>query len=104
MQNSLETPILPEEIKIRTIAEEDNPELACLIRSTLKEFGANRPGTVYYDPSTDHLFELFTKTPRAVYYVAAYEGSVAGGGGIFPSPGLPEDTCELVKMYLFPYV
>ena len=25
-----------------------------------------------------------------------------GGGGIFPSNGLPEDTCELVKMYLLP--
>ena len=25
---------------------------------------------------------------------------IAGGGGIFPSAGLPSDTCELVKMYL----
>jgi putative acetyltransferase len=27
-------------------------------------------------------------------------GETAGGGGIFPSSGLPSDTCELVKMYL----
>ena len=25
-----------------------------------------------------------------------------GGGGIFPTEGLPEGTCELVKMYLLP--
>ena len=25
-----------------------------------------------------------------------------GGAGIFPSAGLPKDTCELVKMYLIP--
>jgi putative acetyltransferase len=25
-----------------------------------------------------------------------------GGGGIFPSDGLPAETCELVKMYLKP--
>jgi putative acetyltransferase len=25
-----------------------------------------------------------------------------GVGGIFPSPGLPTGTCELVKMYLLP--
>jgi putative acetyltransferase len=25
---------------------------------------------------------------------------VLGGGGIFPTAGLPQDTCELVKMYL----
>ena len=29
---------------------------------------------------------------------------VVGGGGIYPTDGLPEDTCELVKMYLLPEV
>ena len=27
-----------------------------------------------------------------------------GGGGLFPTEGLPHDTCELVKMYLLPHV
>ena len=26
-----------------------------------------------------------------------------GGGGLFPTDGLPEDTCELAKMYLLPH-
>jgi putative acetyltransferase len=30
------------------------------------------------------------------------EGEILGGAGIFPSNGLPEFTCELVKMYLRP--
>ena len=38
--------------------------------------------------------------PGAVYYVAEYNNEVIGGGGIFPTEGLPEDTCELVKMYV----
>ncbi|HWJ93072.1 MAG TPA: GNAT family N-acetyltransferase [Flavisolibacter sp.] len=42
--------------------------------------------------------------PRSVYYVALLNGEPVGGGGIFPSPGLPADTCELVKMYLLPHV
>ncbi|MFL5788407.1 MAG: GNAT family N-acetyltransferase, partial [Flavisolibacter sp.] len=63
-------------------------------------FGADKPGTVYYDPTTDALFELFTCTPHSVYYVAEFNGMIVGGAGIFPSPGLPNDTCELVKMYL----
>ncbi|HSH68009.1 MAG TPA: GNAT family N-acetyltransferase, partial [Bacteroidia bacterium] len=25
---------------------------------------------------------------------------IIGGGGVFPTDGLPEDTCELVKMYI----
>ena len=92
-----------EEISIRTFEEKDNAALAKLIRSTLKEFGANHPGTVYYDDSTDHLFDIF-KTPRSAYYVAELKNEVVGGGGIFPTQGLPLDTCELVKMYIYPQV
>lgn len=91
-------------ISIRTIRPEDNKALAAIIRQTLKEFGANHPGTVYYDPTTDALYELFSSMPRSVYFVAEQEGELLGGGGIYPSPGLPQDTCELVKMYLLPQV
>lgn len=92
-----------EAIDIRTIQESDNQAIARVIRSTLKEFGANHPGTVYYDEATDFLFQAF-QLPRSVYYVALLNGEPVGGGGIFPSPGLPADTCELVKMYLLPHV
>jgi len=87
---------------IRTIEEKDNAVLAKLIRTTLAEFGANHTGTVYYDESTDHLYAVFQQ-PQSVYYVAEYNGEIIGAGGIYPSPGLPEDTCELVKMYLYPH-
>jgi putative acetyltransferase len=92
-----------DQIKIRNIAAKDNASLAQLIRTTLKEFGANHPGTVYFDDSTDHLFEVF-ETPRSVYFVAELNNEIVGGGGIFPTAGLPNDTCELVKMYLYPQV
>lgn len=91
---------LPQKIKIRKIEKRDNKTIASIIRSTLEEFGANKPGTVYYDNTTDSLFELFEHTPGSVYYVAEYNNEVVGGGGIFPSSGLPDGTCELVKMYL----
>ena len=88
-------------ISIRRIKPEDNPFLAVIIRNTLTEFGAAVPGTVFFDPTTDALFELF-QTPRSAYFVAEREGVILGGGGIYPTEGLPEDTCELVKMYLLP--
>lgn len=90
----------PAPFTIRTLEEKDNAPMARIIRTTLEEFGANHPGTVYYDDTTDALFQLFSQTPRSVYYVAEHQNELVGGGGIFPSPGLPEDTCELVKMYL----
>lgn len=89
------------ETVIRTIQPSDNPDLAIIVRNTLAEFNAARPGTVYFDPTTDRLFELF-QTPGSIYYVALQDDSILGGAGIFPSHGLPPDTCELVKMYLLP--
>jgi len=88
-----------EPVTIRTIQSSDNPILADIIRNTLLEFNAAKPGTVYFDPTTDHLFEVFSN-PRSLYLVAEMNDEIIGGGGIFPTPGLPEDTCELVKFYL----
>lgn len=89
------------DIEIREIQKTDDTELALVIRQTLKEFKADKPGTVYYDASTDHLSELF-KVDNSVYFVATRDGKVLGGAGIFPTEGLPADTLELVKMYLLP--
>ncbi|MEI2738200.1 MAG: GNAT family N-acetyltransferase [Chitinophagaceae bacterium] len=88
-------------ISIRTIQPADNPSLSRIVKDTLAEFGANKPGTVYYDPTTDSLFELF-QTKGAAYFVAEVDEKTVGGGGIYPTDGLPANTCELVKMYLLP--
>jgi len=86
-------------ITIRSIQPADNVDLAVVVRNSLAEFGANKTGTVYFDPTTDALFELF-QTPGSLYLVAEEKGQLLGGAGIFPSAGLPEGVCELVKMYL----
>ena len=89
-------------IVIRNIRASDNPYLARIVKDTLAEFGANHPNTVYYDPTTDALYELFQKK-GAAYFVAELNGEIVGGGGIYPTDGLPDGTCELVKMYLLPH-
>ena len=88
-------------LEIRLIQPTDNTTLAKIVRSSLAEFGANKPGTVYYDDSTDHLYELFQKE-GSIYFVAVMDNEIIGGAGIFPSDGLPAGVCELVKMYLVP--
>ena len=86
---------------MREITPADNASISKIIKDTLTEFGANHPGTVFYDPSTDQLFELF-REPGSIYYVAETDNRLLGGVGIFPTEGLPAGTCELVKMYLVP--
>ena len=89
------------DVSIRNIQPADNEALAKVIRNTLAEFGANHPGTVYYDTATDTLSDVFQKK-GSTYFVAERDNKIIGGGGIYPSDGLPADTCELVKMYLLP--
>jgi putative acetyltransferase len=84
---------------IRPIDAADNTVIAKIIRDILTEFGANKPGTVFYDPTTDNLYKLFS-TPGSAYFVSVWEGKIVGGCGIFPTPGLPDGCCELVKLYL----
>jgi len=89
------------EILIRPIEFRDDREMATIIRAALTEFGANKPGTVFFDPTTDELTKLFQKE-GSVYYVAEQNSILLGGAGIYPTAGLPEGVAELVKMYLRP--
>lgn len=87
------------EFNVRSVLPGDNEPLARIIRNTLLEFNAARPGTVYFDPTTDHMYDIF-REKGSWYYVAVREGVIAGGAGIYPTKGLDKDTCELVKFYL----
>lgn len=86
-------------ITIRSIEKKDNAALAELIRVVFREYKIDMPGTVYTDPTTDHLYELFEK-PGSFYLIAEENGIILGGCGIYPTGGLPEDCAELVKFYL----
>jgi putative acetyltransferase len=89
------------DIIFRDITENDNMLLAKLIRNVFREFNIDRSGTVYTDPTTDNLFELFQHDLSA-YFVAEENGQLLGGCGIYPTDGLHEGCAELVKFYLSP--
>lgn len=88
-------------ITIRKILAEDNSSLAYIIRKSLEEFGAAKPGTVYFDETTDQLFDVF-KTIGSAYFVIVRGKEVLGGAGFYPTANLPEGTCEFVKLYISP--
>jgi putative acetyltransferase len=88
-----------QEYIIRTIEPGDNKALAKIIRDTLTEFKANKPGTVFFDETTDHLSDVFKMT-GSIYFVVELAGTILGGGGIYPTKKLEAGTCELVKLYL----
>ena len=83
----------------RNIEKKDNKKIAELIRSVFREFGIDRPGTVYFDPTTDELYTFF-QTPGSIYFIAEDNGKIIGGCGIYPTQNLPEGCAEVVKLYL----
>lgn len=85
--------------EIRKVKKSDNTYLAKIIREVFEEHNAPREGTVYSDPTTDNLYELF-KENRSILWVAEYNNEIAGCCGIYPTPGLPSNCAELVKFYL----
>ena len=60
-------------ITYRHIEPQDNAEIAEVIRKIFREHRIDRPGTVYTDPTTDRLYELF-RTPKSVYWIALDDG------------------------------
>lgn len=84
---------------IKKIVPDDNPLLAKIIREIFEEFDAPREGTVYSDPTTDNLFELFSEE-NSVLWVAESDRDPIGCCGIYPTAGLPKGYAELVKFYI----
>lgn len=83
----------------RQVRPEDNEALATMIRQVFEEHGAPKHGTVYSDPTTDHLHALF-RTSGSVLWVAEVDGIPAGCCGVYPTEGLENNCAELVKYYL----
>ncbi|MCH2234203.1 MAG: GNAT family N-acetyltransferase [Crocinitomicaceae bacterium] len=86
-------------VEIKEIKKTDNEIIARVIRDVLTEHGVNKPGTVFTDPTTDHLFELFEKD-KSFYYIVWLNEQIVGGCGVFPTKGLAEGCAELVKLYV----
>ncbi len=86
-------------LAIREVQPGDNKALAGLIRTVFEEHDAPRQNTVYSDPTTDKLYELFDQ-PDAILWVAVLNSTIVGCAGVYPTEGLPPGHAELVKIYL----
>ncbi len=84
---------------IRPIQKRDILRIENIIKTVLEEHNITMPGTAYHDESLKNMFEYYTG-PDRIYFVAFEGDDMLGGAGIFRTEGLPDGTCELVKMYI----
>lgn len=85
---------------IRELTEKDDRQVASIIRDTFEEYGLPKANTVYDDPRTDSLSEQFRYEPKSKLWVADENGVAIGMCGVFPTEGLPQGWCEIVKFYV----
>jgi putative acetyltransferase len=88
---------------IREIEQQDNLQVAKVIRNVLIELGVPKVGTAYEDKATDEMFENFQK-PTSTYFVIEQDGKIVGGAGIAQLDNFEGKTCELQKMYFLPII
>lgn len=87
----------------REIREEDNIDLMKVIKTTLKEFGADRPGFAFTDPELENMHAAYSKKKWKYYVIERKKDhKIMGGAGIGKLAGGPANVCELKKMYLLP--
>lgn len=87
-------------VKIRPIKQQDDFELAKIIRTILKSYGLDIPGTAYFDKELDHLSSFYGQKDDREYFVAVYDaGNVLGGNGIAEFDHA-NHVAELQKLYL----
>lgn len=86
---------------VRPIKVEDDSLIAEIIRTNLKKFHLDIPGTVYFDPGLDYLSQYYESLPdKRGYFIATCEdGQVIGGVGVAEFDGF-ENCAELQKLYL----
>lgn len=79
---------------------EDNAAVAELARYNLKKNGLDIPGTVYFDPVLDNLYDFYSGQGDRGYYVLVDDKEqVVGGVGFAEFEPFPH-CAELQKLYL----
>lgn len=87
-------------IKIRLITDADNPVIAEIIRTNLKKFHLDIPGTAYFDTELDCLSKYYSALPeKRAYFIAENDNKIIGGVGVAEFESI--DRCaEIQKLYL----
>lgn len=87
-------------MKIRFIESFDDKFLEEIIKSNLKKFNLDIPGTAYFDPELSRLSDYYNKTSKRQYFVCLDDNDLVLGGVGIAEYDEDNNICELQKLYL----
>ncbi|MDO6677469.1 MULTISPECIES: GNAT family N-acetyltransferase [unclassified Shewanella] len=88
-------------IVIEPIISQQDQQVAAIIESVGKEFGAIGEGFGPSDAEVAHMSQYYHAKDRSIYLVACVDNQVVGGAGIAKFNG-DNKICELRKLFLLP--
>lgn len=92
-----------DDYRIREIKPSDDSNILQIARSAFEDFGAPLTGSVYCDPRMEHLSKEFVRDDAKYWVIERTDnGEIVGGGGFYPTEGLPLGMAEVVKLYFSP--
>ncbi len=86
-------------VLLRRIKKSDNRRMEQIVKDSLKEYGLDIPGTVYFDPQLEDLAGFYNSMENAGYWVLEVNDVVVGGVGVAFFAGNPQ-MGELQKLYI----
>ena len=100
---ALKTTRLQNQFTIRKIQAKDNLQMSLVIKETLKEHNADKPGTAFMDSELKNLYKAYTaKNTTYLVIERIADKKLVGGAGIGPLNINNKAICELKKMYFLP--
>ncbi len=88
-------------IVIRPILSDDDFEIANIIQSVGREFGAIGEGFGPSDAEVLAMSQHYNPEQKSQYWIASLDGKIIGCGGIAPF-ALSDCCCELRKLFILP--
>ncbi|MCQ2411395.1 MAG: GNAT family N-acetyltransferase [Sphaerochaetaceae bacterium] len=85
---------------LRKITEQDDAAIAQIVRTNLKAYKLDVPGTVYFDPELNHLSAFYNAEENTRDYYIFTDGVKVLGGIGFAAFEAEPGWAELQKLYL----
>ncbi len=80
---------------------QDNADMATIIRQNLESYQLDKPGTAYFDPQLDDLTDYYSNRDDAAYWIYELDGQIVGGVG-YEIFNAQQKIAEVQKLYVHP--